>query len=169
MVRNLSGWARVHTLVHRICEYWAFFGGLVLTAVVLVNAYSILADLLIRQPFPGDFELTQLGVAIAAFAFLPYCQIAGSNVTADLFTANAGRAAVAVMALIASLIAVAFSVFLLWRMSAGLADYQEYEEITGILSIPIWYAFVPALVSLCLLVVASFMTLIDVFGIHRRA
>ncbi len=169
MTGNLSGWARVHTLVHRICEGWALMGGIVLGLVVLINAYSIIADLLFGTPFPGDFELTEMGVAIAAFSFLPYCQITGSNVTADLFTASAGRAAVAVMTLLASIIAVIFSLFMIWRMNAGLADYLEYEEVTGILSIPIWYGFVPALISLVLLGLASLMSLADIFGIHRRA
>ncbi|MEH6476306.1 MAG: TRAP transporter small permease [Sneathiella sp.] len=162
-------WTRAHALVHHICEKWALLGGLTLMAVVLVNAYSILADIFFTKPFPGDFELTEMGVAIAIFCFLPYCQITASNVSADLFTANASKLAVALMGILASGIAVVFSLFLLWRMSAGLLDYREYEEITGILSIPIWYAFVPALVSLCLLVAASFMSLIDVLGTRRRA
>ncbi|MBO6825923.1 MAG: TRAP transporter small permease [Sneathiella sp.] len=169
MAGNLSGWARAYALVHRLCEFWALLGGLVLTLVVLVNAYSIFADLLFKTPFPGDFELTEMGVAIAAFTFLPYCQITGSNVTADLFTAGAGRRAIAVMSFLASLVALSFAGILLWRMSAGLIDYREYEEITGILSIPIWYGFVPALISLCLLALASFMTLVDVNDQHRRA
>ena len=138
-------------------------------AVVLVNAYSIVADIFFAKPFPGDFELTEMGIAIATFCFLPYCQITASNVSADLFTANASKAAVAVMGVIASLVALGFSSFLLWRMSAGLFDYREYEEITGILSIPIWYGFVPAILSLCLLVVASFMSLLDVLGTRRQA
>jgi len=169
MTGNLSGWARGHSLVHRICELWALFGGLVLMLVVLINAYSIFADLLFHTPFPGDFELTEMGVAIAAFAFLPYCQITGSNVSADLFTAGAGRRALAVMGFLASLVALSFALVLLWRMGAGLIDYREYEEITGILSIPIWYGFVPALISLCLLALASFMSLVDVYDQHRRA
>jgi len=162
-------WTRAHALVHQICEIWALLGGLVLLAVVLVNAFSVSSDILWTKPFPGDFELTEMGVAIAAFCFLPYCQITGSNVSADLFTMNAGKGAVALMGILSGVVALTFASVLLWRMSAGLADYREYEEITGILSIPIWYGFVPALISLVLLVVASFMSLIDIFDTRRRA
>ena len=56
---------------------WAILGGLVLVGVVAVNAYSILAAAVINKPFPGDFELTEMGAAIAASCFLPYCQLAG--------------------------------------------------------------------------------------------
>ena len=58
-------------LAHRMITSWALIGGAVLIGVVLVNAYSILAGAIINRPFPADFELTQMGTAIAAFCFLP--------------------------------------------------------------------------------------------------
>ena len=134
---------------------------MVLVGVVLVNAWSIVADALINKPFPGDFELTGMGTAIAAFCFLPYCQLVGANVSADIFTMRAGPRSRAVMAVLAALIAVVFAAVLLWRMSAGLVDYREYDEFTAVLGIPIWYAFVPALISLVLLVLAALITLRD--------
>jgi TRAP-type C4-dicarboxylate transport system permease small subunit len=153
--------ARPFGLARRIITAWALFGGLVLVAVVAVNAYSIIAGATINKPFPGDFELTEMGAAIAAFCFLPYCQLTGSNVSADIFTYNAGPRSVAVMSLLAAVVALLFSVLLIWRMGQGLSDYIEYSEITGILSIPIWWAFVPALISLVLLAVASLITLFE--------
>ena len=71
---------------------WALLGGLVLVGVVLVNAWSILAGAIVNRPFPGDFELTEMGAAVAAFCFLPYCQLVGANVSADIFTMRAGTA-----------------------------------------------------------------------------
>ena len=143
---------------------WALVGGLVLVGVALVNAYSILAGAIVNKPFPGDFELTEMGAAVAAFCFLPYCQLVGANVSADIFTMRAGPRTVAAMSVLAALVAVIFAAILLWRMSAGLLDYREYEQFTGILEIPIWWAFVPALVSLALLVLASVITLVGAFG-----
>lgn len=169
MTGNQSGWTRAYDRVHRLCEIWALVGGLVLLAVVLVNAYSICADIIANKPFPGDFEITEVGVAIAVFCFLPYCQITGSNVSADIFTSNAGTLQITLMSLFAGLIAVAFSSLLLWRMSEGLASYLEYEEVTGILSFPLWIGFIPCLFSLCLLVMASVMTVVDLYGTRRRA
>ena len=153
--------ARPFGLARKIITAWALFGGLVLVAVVAVNGYSIIAGALINKPFPGDFELTEMGAAIAAFCFLPYCQLTGANVSADIFTYRAGPRAVAVMSLLAAIVALLFSALLIWRMSHGLSDYIEYSEITGILSIPIWWAFVPALISLVLLAVASLITLAE--------
>ena len=68
-------------------EWWALAGGVVLCAVVAINSASVVGTVF-GLPVPGDFELTEMGVAIAAFAFLPYCQLARSNVTADIFTSR---------------------------------------------------------------------------------
>lgn len=136
---------------------WALFGGSVLFLIVIVNVLSVVGGIFGR-PFPGDFELTQIGVVIAAFSFLPYCQLTGSNVTADIFTARASRRWIAIFATFASLIAIAFGAILLWRMYAGMLDQREYGYQTAILQIPVWWAFVPILISLALLVFASVLT-----------
>lgn len=148
-------------LAHRVITGWALFGGFVIVGVVLINAYSILSGAIINKPFSGDFELTEMGAAIGAFAFLPYCQLVGANVSADIFTMKAGPRSVAFMSTFSSIIAVAFGAIMIWRMYAGLQDYREYTEVTGILGIPLWYAFVPALISLVLLLLASLITLSD--------
>lgn len=154
-----SNWrARLIHLARHLITGWALFGGLVLIGVVLVNTYSILAGAIINKPFPGDFELTEMGAAIAAFCFLPYCQLVGANVSADIFTMKAGPRSVALMSVFAGIIALLFAGILIWRMYAGLLDYREYTEFTGILEIPIWWAFVPALLSLILLFCASAIT-----------
>ncbi len=161
--------AGLEGLARRLITGWAILGGLVLVGVVLVNAYSIVADAVINRPFPGDFELTEMGVAIAAFCFLPYCQLVGANVTADIFTSKAGPRTIALMRLLAALIAVAFAALLIWRMSDGMADYIEYPQTTTILRVPLWWAFVPALASLALLVLASLISLADQIRALRAA
>ena len=84
-------------LARVVIELWALLGGGVLCAVVLINVYSTVMGALFSAPFPGDFEMTEVGIAVAVFAFLPYCQITGANVTADIFTARASARTVAVL------------------------------------------------------------------------
>jgi TRAP-type C4-dicarboxylate transport system permease small subunit len=136
----------------RVIQTWALIGGALLVCVVLVNAISILSGIFFSKPFPGDFELTEMGIGIAAFCFLPYCQLTGANVSADIFTSRMSPKGQRLLELLAHGVVILFALLLLWRMSVGLQDYIEYEEITGVLSIPIWYAFIPALFSLLLLV-----------------
>jgi TRAP-type C4-dicarboxylate transport system permease small subunit len=161
MISGGSGEARPFGLARRVIELWALAGGLLLIAIVLMTAYSLLADITFRRPLPGDFELVEVGVAVAAFAFLPYCQITGANVTADIFTQGAGPRTVALLALLSGVIAFAFSLLLTWRMSIGLLDVHRYGETTTITGFPIWIAYVPIVASLALLVVASFISIRD--------
>ena len=162
-------WAGPIGLARNLITIWALIGGLVLIGVVLINAWSIVSGALFNKPFPGDFELTEMGAAVAVFCFLPYCQLTGANVSADIFTMRAGRFSVALMSVFSACVALMFTGILLWRMSAGLQDYQEYEEFTGILQIPIWWAFVPALISLVLLFAAALITFCEaVLSLSRQ-
>ena len=145
-------------LAARIIEYWALLGGIVLLAIVLMTAWSATSGVVFNKPLQGDFELTEMGVAIAVFMFLPYCQLVGANVTADIFTAGAGPRTVALLELVSALIALGFSALLLWRMYLGLLDYRKYIETTTILHVPIWYAYIPILLSLALLALASLIS-----------
>lgn len=151
--------ARFDHLARRIIEAWALAGGALLVCIALMNTWSIISLAVLGFPVPGDFEMVEMGVAIAAFSFLPYCQLKGANVTADIFTAAASPATVAAFELLAALVAAFFSVILLWKMSDGMLSYMRYQEVTTILNIPVWTAFPPILVSLALLVLAAAVTL----------
>ena len=138
-------------LLHRAVEGWALLGGLLMLGVALMTSWSATSGWLFGKPLPGDVELVEMLTAVSVFMFLPYCQLTGANVTADLFTAKASPRTVELLTLLGALVALAFSLLLLWRMYEGLLDYRQYVETTTILKIPIWYAYLPALVSLALL------------------
>jgi len=145
--------------VGRFITWWALAGGVVLLGVALMTTWSAASGWLLGKPLPGDFELTEVLVAVAVFAFLPYCQQTDANVTADLFTAGAGPRALAAFRLFGALLAFAVALVLTWRTWAGLLDYRRYIETTAILKIPIWWAYVPALASLVLLTLACLIVL----------
>ncbi len=141
-----------------LIDIWAILGGVLLLAVVLVNVLSVIGGV-VWKPFPGDFELTEMGVAIAAFAFLPYCQLHGLNVTADIFTARAGPRWIAGFGFFSSMVAFLFAVILCRQMYAGMLDQKAYNYTTAILQVPSWWAYLPILISLALLAVAGLLTL----------
>lgn len=156
-------------LLYRAVELWAVLGGAVLVGVVLMTTWSATSGVVLGRPLPGDVELTEMLTAIAVFMFLPWCQLTGANVTADIFTARAGPRAVAAMRLLSALVALGFSTLLIWRMYEGLGDYREYVETTTILRIPVWYAYLPALASLAMLVLASIGSLRSAFHELKHA
>ena len=147
-------------LVTRLITGWALLGGAVLLAVVLMHTWSVVGTQF-GMPFPGDFELTEIGVAVAAFAFLPYCQLTGANVSADIFTARAGPRTVALLSLIGAVIALAFALLLLWRMYAGMLDQKNYGYETAVLQIPNWIGWIPILFSLALLALACVISIVE--------
>ena len=155
-----TGWTGA---AERLINFWSLVGGVMVVAVVLMNVWAVVASIL-GIPFAGDFELTQMGIAIAAFAFLPYCQITGGNVTADIFTARASQFWVSVFALAASIVALLFGLLLLYSMYGGMLSQRQYNYTTAILQIPIWWPYLPCLFSLVLLAVASLITLLDNLG-----
>ena len=147
-------------LVRRAIEWWALLGGFVLLGIALLTAWSAATGFIFGKPLPGDFELTQILVAVAVFSFLPYCQLTNANVTADLFTAGAGPRTVAALGLLAALLALGIGMLLTWRTWAGMLDYRQFVETTAILKIPVWTAYVPAVASLVLLVLACVIVLV---------
>ena len=68
-----------------------------------------------------------------------------------------------------SLVALTFASVLIWRMTLGMNDYREYEELTPIVGFPIWMAFVPILASLALLVPVRLFSLRSVPGWMRES
>lgn len=154
---EVEGRSGFSAAVARLVTLWALLGGVLLLVIVLINIASVVGAV-VAKPFPGDFELTEMGVAVAVFAFLPYCQLTDANVTADIFTANAPGPMLAALRALASLIAFGFACILVWRMYLGMLDQKAYNYTTTILQLPIWWAFVPILVSLVLLIAAAALT-----------
>jgi TRAP-type C4-dicarboxylate transport system permease small subunit len=150
----------IESFLRKTIYFWALAGGGVLGAIVAVNVWAVLGGF-IGLPFAGDFELTEMGVAIAAFMFLPYCQLADQNVTADIFTSKLSAAVQRRFAAIGSVLALGFAALLLWRMYLGMLDQKSYSLATTILQIPVWWAYIPALASLALLFIAAGLSLRD--------
>lgn len=153
-----GGRARLGGLARVLIRYWALFGGVILILLVVMTAASAVSNLVANRPFAGDFELVKHGVAIAAFAFLPYAQLTHANVTVDIFTQGMGDRAKAIMQLISSVIVMAIAVLLFRQMWLGMIDYIAYPVHMATVPIALWTAFPPALVSIALLVVAGALT-----------
>ena len=95
--------------------------------------------------------------------FLPYCQLAGANVTVDIFTEGMGERAKAAMAVVLLAARRSSSRSLLLRqMWLGCRDYMPLSpRRRRSLHLPLWTAFPPILVSLALLLAAALVTAVD--------
>lgn len=159
-------------LVERLVGLWALVGGVVVLAVAGLNLAEVLSVAtrpLTGWRFTGAVELTEMGVAVAGFAFLPWCQIAGANVAADIFTSRAGPRLLSVLRFAAAAAAFGLAALLLWRMGLGAADQRAYGTATAILAVPIWWAYWAILPSLALWVLAGSVTLAEAAAELGRA
>ena len=70
----------------RLSDRLALAGGILMLALAVLVTVSVLKRWLTPQGVPGDFELMQIGLALAVFAFMPWCQLRGGNLFVDTFT-----------------------------------------------------------------------------------
>ena len=149
---------RFGRVLHGLAAGLAVAGGLVLMALIVMTCLSIVGRVIFSAPVPGDFELVEVGCAVAVFAFLPYCQITGGNVVVDFFTARAKPRTRAALELVGNLALTAIAGLIAWRAAFGLLDLKRYQETTMVLGLPLWWGFVPVVFSAALLTLVAAYT-----------
>lgn len=160
------------TFIYGLARAMAWFGGAVLTLIALVSVASIAGRALSGfglGPVPGDFELVEVGTALAVFCFLPLAHLKRGHASVDLFWPYYPTAMKKVLDILANLLMLLAWVLLVWRMGVGLMDYRENAEVTFILQMPVWWGWAasfPFAVAGC--VVYAWRLLEDV-GLARPA
>lgn len=159
---------RIGRGLEAVCRWFALGGGIVLAALTVMAVVSIGGRWLTRKPISGDFELVQLGCAIAVSCFLPHCQMRRGHVIVDFFTHGAGPRTKVFLDGIGALLLAACAALLGWRLFLGGMDYRATSEGTMILGVPIWWTFVPMVPSFVLLALAGLYTAVQDFrGLAR--
>ncbi len=136
----------------------AILGGIILVIVILINFISILSRIIFLNPLVGDFELVEIGSAIAISSFLPLCHLKKGNVIVDFITAKLNFKKIAFLDCISSVIYGLIALFFTWRMFFGAKDMYYYQEETMLLQFPIWIPFLPVTFSFGLLSVCCLYT-----------
>ena len=154
---------RLGRALHRSATGVALTGGLVLFALTLLTVTSVVGRAVFNAPVPGDFELVELGMAVAIFSFLPYCQIVRGNVIVDLFTTRASARTRALLDGVGNLVFTAIAALLTWRVALGGLEIRSYNETTMVLQVPVWWGYVPAVAFL------AFLTIVCAYTVWRSA
>jgi len=137
---------------------FAGVGGLVLVAVSVMSVGSIASRALTGSALLGDFELVQIGSAIAVAAFLPWGQMRGSHVFVDFFTTGLGPRMRARLDAVGALLLGVCAALLAWRMLIGTVGLEASGETSMLLGVPIWYAYGLMLPSFMLLSATALYT-----------
>ena len=143
-----------------LCRFFAAVGGLVILAMMLMTVASVIKRSVLGAPVPGDFELVELGSAIAIFCFLPWCQVSGGNVLVDFFTSKASPRGNHLLEALGDLLYLLIAALLAWRLLHGGAEMRQYGEQTMVLGIPLWWAFPVIMPAMALLVATCAATMI---------
>lgn len=143
-----------------LCRVFAAIGGLVVLAMMLMTVVSVVRRSVLGAPVPGDFELVELGSAVAIFCFLPWCQVSGGNVVVDFFTSRASPRSNHLLSALGDLLYLLIAALLAWRLFHGGAEMRQYGEQTMVLRIPLWWAFPVVMPAMALLVATCAATLI---------
>ncbi|WP_232829440.1 TRAP transporter small permease [Tropicimonas sp. IMCC34043] len=143
----------------QLCGLFAGLGGIVLLAMMLLTVTSVTLRTVTGAPISGDFELVEIGCAIAIFCFLPWCQIRSGNVLVDFFTINLRPRTNHWLEAVGDLLYLAIAVLMCWRLFHGGLDLRDYGEQSMVLRIPLWWSFVIILPAVALLALTCAATM----------
>ena len=155
-------------ILKRLCEAFALAGGLILVAVTLMSAWSIVGRAFFNQPLQGDYELVQAGVAVLVAMCLPYCQWQRANIIVDFFTTRASLATQARLDALGALLLGLIMLLVGWRTVVGLIDIRASGETGTILGLPTWYTYAGIVPGLFLTAVAAFYTAAQYWRTSRK-
>ena len=167
MALALNTERRVGRALDLMARMLAYAGGLILVAIALVTLASVIGRALLPLsprfgPIKGDFEIVEMGVAVAIFAFMPLAQLRRAHVTVDIFVSRLSPRLQAFLGLVGDALIALASGVILWRFWLGFAEKFPYgsealraalgmgsapffPETTYELEVPIWIPYAGAL------------------------
>jgi TRAP-type C4-dicarboxylate transport system permease small subunit len=150
---------------HAIAKALALAGGAVLVVLTARTCISITGRALVGldigiRPIRGIYDLTEIGMAVAIFAFLPLAQIEKAHARVDLFKAAFPRPLVLMSDLAFDMAMACVAIIGTWRLYLGMQDKMAFGETTLIAQFPVWWGYAAGLVGAAgFVVVAMFCVL----------
>jgi len=145
----------------RLALWCALAGCACACLVALLTVLSIAGRTLLKQPIPGDVELSQFGIALCIALCLPWCQLQRANIIVDFFTQKAGPRTLRALDGVGSLLLALMVGLLAWRSGVGALAVYEAQETTMILGLPMWVSYAALAPGLALTAVIA---LVQAFG-----
>lgn len=146
MYRSLNRMAEVVAMV------LALAGGAILLAIVVLTCVSIGGRALVPLdigvgPIRGIYDITEIGMAAAIFAFLPWTHLREAHARVDLFQPAMPAALNKGLDLVFNIAMFAVALFGTHRLYLGMTDKLSYGETTLIAQIPVWQGYAASLIG----------------------
>lgn len=140
------------------CTVFAVFAGIMFCAEALMSVASVIGRAAFNLPVPGDYELVQMLSAMGIAMCLPYCQLKKGHVFVDFFTLWAPAGLKRALDALAAVLLAASSFLLTWRIWEGMLEMREYGETSMVISLPIWWGYLPVAPAFALLGITALYT-----------
>ncbi len=156
---------RLNALAELIARVLAFAGGAVLLAITALTCVSIAGRALIPLdigvgPIRGIYDITEIGMAAAVFAFLPWAQYSEAHARVDLFQWAIPKKLDQALDVLFNAAMTFVAAVGTYRLYLGMQDKLSFGETTLIAQIPVWQGYAAGLVgAIGFVVVAAFCTL----------
>ncbi|HEX9836961.1 MAG TPA: TRAP transporter small permease [Alphaproteobacteria bacterium] len=164
--------AAAHTAAGRALAHatavltWA--GSAALLAVAAVTVLSVLGRYLFNRPIEGDYELVEIGMAVAIFLYFPYTHLTGSNIVAEFFTHGLSERARTMLEAMHDAIFGAVAALFTWRLALGCIRKFQENDTTMLLAIPKGWAFLLAVIAMAMLAAVCALRVADGLDRLRR-
>ena len=150
---------RGSSLVSTIASALALAGGVIMLAAASLVTISVLMRWATSNSVPGDFEWVQLAVALAAFSYLPICQLKRGHIYVDTFTT---RLPVRVNRWLDGLWDLVYALFcglIAWRLGVGALETISNKTTTMVLGLPIGWAMLAAAIMSTFVAIVALLTM----------
>ena len=124
----------------------ALSGGLLTLLVMVLTVASVVGRGALNAPLLGDSEVVEVGIAIAIFSFLPYCQMRGANVIVDFFTMRMSPRSQAALDMVMNAVFFVCVAVLTWRLAVGGLLAFRNGDNSMFLRIPLWWGYLASFV-----------------------
>ena len=150
----------LYRLADAIARGLALVGGGILIALIVLTCVSIAGRVFVPLdigigPIRGIYDMTEIGVAAAIFAFLPWTQFQQAHARVDLFRSALPRRLDQALDFAFDVAMVLVAAVGTWRLYLGMQDKMSYGETTLIAQIPVWQGYAAGLVGACGFVLVS--------------
>lgn len=136
----------------------ALAGGMVLVGIAALTVTSVLGRKLLNRAIDGDFEMVEIGCAVAIALFLPYCQLKSGNVIVDFFTLRLSTKGRRLLDMTGCLLVTAVAALMAWRLALGGWSLYNSNDQTMVLQLGTWWPFIVLVPCMGLLAVIGLLT-----------
>lgn len=159
--------ARGPAWVERLAAALAILGGIIMCLAVGLVSASVVGRWLFNSPIPADYEMVEIAVGVAVFAFLAHTQARNGHIFVDTFTTRLPAGINAALDGLWGLVLAAFLAFFSWGLYSGGME-ARFNGLTLIqLPWPVWPVYLLCALLAALACLVTLMVSFAKFGSSR--